>query len=149
MVAYAGELATANGITGWKNGDAQSASIICFNDWIKYRGGTSNQEVNDIITQVKLFIEKYNDSRFRNLSSDTVRVINEMAGYKEEIEGGYQYLVMPNVFRDEICKCKGERFRNNRNLLYKNGLLKSVDSEVRKIDGASIRCYTILPKVLE
>ena len=149
MVAYTGELATANGITGWKNGDVQSASIICFNDWIKYRVRTSNQEVNDIITQVKLFIEKYNDSCFRNLSSDTVRVINEMAGYKEEIEGGYQYLVMPNVFRDEICKCKGEWFRNNRNLLYKNGLLKSVDSEVRKIDGASIRCYTILPKVLE
>ena len=95
MVAYAGELATANGITGWKNGDAQLASIICFNDWIKYRVGTSNQEVNDIITQVKLFIEKYNDSRFRNLSSDTVRVINEMAGYKEEIEGAISILLCP------------------------------------------------------
>ena len=49
LVAYAGEYATANNITGWEKGEAIEASIKCFNAWSDARGGLGNQEDNAVI----------------------------------------------------------------------------------------------------
>jgi Domain of unknown function (DUF927) len=41
LVAFAGELATRLGVTGWQSGDAFKAAVRCFNDWLAESGGAS------------------------------------------------------------------------------------------------------------
>lgn len=56
LVAFAGELATKEGITGWKSGEATKAAKACFYAWLK-NYGTGNREHKNILDAVKAFIE--------------------------------------------------------------------------------------------
>lgn len=64
LVAAGGELATEAGITGWLNGEAISAAVRCFKDWLAARGGAGNQEVETALSQVRHFFELHGESRF-------------------------------------------------------------------------------------
>ncbi|GAB1259858.1 DUF927 domain-containing protein [Aurantivibrio plasticivorans] len=64
IVAYAGELASSAGITGWSQGEAKLAALRSFKAWISARGGVGNLEDEQIISHVKLFFELYGESRF-------------------------------------------------------------------------------------
>lgn len=145
LVAYAGELATANGFTGWHSEEAKKAAITCFNDWIKERGGVSNQEVHDLLQNVKLFFEQHSSSRFLDLSTDSSRAVNNMAGYKKEINESIEYWVFPEIFKKEICG----GVRDAKKILLNKGWLKSIQPETRKIGKSCKRLYTILPKIWE
>ena len=57
LVAAAGEMATDEGITGWPKGEAYKAVVSCFNAWLEGRGGTGNQEVQAIKSQVAPFLK--------------------------------------------------------------------------------------------
>ena len=65
LIAAAGELATAAGITGWPEGEAFKSAGVCFEAWIRSRGGYGSAEVERALAQVRLFIERFGEARFK------------------------------------------------------------------------------------
>lgn len=105
LVAAAGEMATAAGVTGWHIGESTAAAVRCFNDWLVNFGGTSNHEERSILAHVRAFIESHGSSRFESMTTDNnrERIINRV-GYFKDTNQGKQYLVFPQAFKNEICK---------------------------------------------
>ncbi|WP_175999271.1 DUF927 domain-containing protein [Burkholderia stabilis] len=64
LVAVAGELATAHGLTGWPRGEAVEAARRCFEGWLELRGGTGNSDEADAVRQVLHFLVAHGDNRF-------------------------------------------------------------------------------------
>ncbi|MBU0761866.1 MAG: DUF927 domain-containing protein, partial [Candidatus Altiarchaeota archaeon] len=124
LIAAAGELATSLRITGWKEGDATKAAVICYNDWIKYRGGTGQQEEKVVLSQIKHFFEQHGESRFTPLNTDSQypsKTINR-AGYRKMNEDGQEdFYVLPESFKTDICHGLDHKFVAN--VLLKHGLL--------------------------
>ena len=62
-----------------------------------------------MLAQVKKFFEAYGESRFQDLvaTSDLPLRISNRAGFyraNAELEKRREYLVLPEVFKDEVCK---------------------------------------------
>lgn len=64
LVAAAGELASAAGVTGWAKGEASSAARACFNAWLAARGHLDNGEEVAMLRQVRAYLEKNGDALF-------------------------------------------------------------------------------------
>ncbi len=64
LVAAAGELASAAGITGWQMGLAVDACRICFDEWVADRGTLGASEDMQAISRVAAFIGRHASSRF-------------------------------------------------------------------------------------
>jgi putative DNA primase/helicase len=62
LVAAAGELATAAGVTGWPAGHAAWAVRECFNAWLGARGHLDNGEEVAMLRQVRAWLEKNGDA---------------------------------------------------------------------------------------
>ena len=106
LVAVAGELATANGITGWQPGEALNAVKRCFAEWLAARGGSTNAEPGAMIEAVRSFISKHEEARFTDLDLDhtgTYRPTINRAGWRRKVGEGREYLIDPNVFKTEVC----------------------------------------------
>lgn len=112
LVAFAGETATAYGLTGWEEGDAKSAAIELFKEWLTARGSSGGADDEAIVSQVRLFIEQHGESRFCRLvrkpdqSDDEAndrandRIIINRAGYFD----GETYFFSREVFKAEVCR---------------------------------------------
>jgi uncharacterized protein (DUF927 family) len=70
LIGAAGEFATAWGITGWDEGEALTAAVRCFNDWLQQRGVLTNADEDRALRQVRHFFEKYGESRFHPWDSE-------------------------------------------------------------------------------
>jgi putative DNA primase/helicase len=105
LVAAAGELATERNITRWEKGEATKAASICFGAYLSQRGGRGAGDIEAGIRQVKAFIERHGSSRFATTHPDPdSRPVFQRAGfYQGDNKCGFTYLVLPNVFRDEVC----------------------------------------------
>ena len=106
LVAIAGELATANGITGWEAGEALHAVKRCFLEWLATRGGTTNAEPGAMIEAVRSFISKHEEARFTDFgiaNSSVYRPTINRAGWRRKVGDGHEYLLDPNVFKTEVC----------------------------------------------
>ena len=102
LVACAGEMATAAGVTGWPAGEAERSAAVCFNAWLDRRGGSGNQEQDLILRQVRSFFEAHGSSRFEPWDADeTMRIINRVGFRREEGEGTTFY-VFPEAYKSEI-----------------------------------------------
>ena len=121
FIAFAGELATRYGITGWNTGDALDASLKCYQSWLDNKGGIGNLESKKILEQVKFFLELYGCSRFYNLNGAEQQHINNMAGYKEVCDGETVFYILPMIFKNEICR--GINHKDAIRLLIKNNTL--------------------------
>lgn len=64
LLAVAGELATAAGITGWPQGEATRGVRACFNAWLASRGGIGDAEVTNMLSQVQRLLEERGASCF-------------------------------------------------------------------------------------
>jgi len=64
LVAVAGELATAYGITGWSEGEAFRAALHCYRLWAQRRAAGTDFETVSVIRLVYDFITRHGDSRF-------------------------------------------------------------------------------------
>jgi putative DNA primase/helicase len=132
LIAAAGEMATAAGLTGWEEHDATWAAQTCLDAWIASRGGAGNSELASILRQVRTFFEAHGDARFPywhrigdDHASKTInraglrRVFNvDGTPYKDignkavdvplgsvyEEGGTVIYYVLPEVFLGEVCK---------------------------------------------
>jgi putative DNA primase/helicase len=65
VVAYAGELATQAGLTGWAQGTATTAAKQCLNAWLAIRqGGVGSSEDAKMLAQVRHFLETNGTGKF-------------------------------------------------------------------------------------
>jgi putative DNA primase/helicase len=111
LIAAAGELATDGGITGWEQNEAAAAAARGFGDWLNLRGTAGAIDIEAAIRQVKNFIEVNGASRFQSAKArldvhgDSIneKVVNR-AGFRVEEAETTMYLILPEVFRREVCE---------------------------------------------
>ena len=104
LIACAGELATHFGITGWPPGEAEKAASSCFKAWLQHRGGSGNQERNQILSQVRQFFEAHGSSRFEPFEADeNTRIVNRV-GFRKEEESETRFYVLPESFKADVIK---------------------------------------------
>ena len=101
LIAAAGDLATRYGITGWNSDDCFNAACRCFKDWYRERGSVGAMDAQNGIRQVRLFLEKYGESRFEPLvpDPDNKKIVHQRAGFHHNRE----YFVLPETFKTELC----------------------------------------------
>lgn len=69
-------------------------------------GGIGNREERAVLAQVRAFFEAHGASRFAQLDDgfpDSNRIINRAGFVRATADGGRQFLVLPEVFRREVC----------------------------------------------
>lgn len=104
LVAAAGELATAYGLTGWQGGESVRACAACFASWLDGFGGAGSREDRALFAQVRAFFELHGASRFEDMSATLEQRIPNRAGFwREGEDGSRQFLVLPEVFKREVC----------------------------------------------
>ena len=89
LVAAAGELATAMGITGWPAGEVRDAAQRCFQDWLQERGGIGSSEVAEAKRRISEALQIHGQSRFQkwaNSSSDRMVILNRLGFVRVEGE---------------------------------------------------------------
>ncbi len=80
LVALAGELATEYEVTGWPEGAALQAALVCFQKWRNHRG-TGATEDNVILESIKDFIDRFGDSRFTPKADNRTTMKADRAGW--------------------------------------------------------------------
>ena len=113
LIAAAGELATGWGIVPWPEGEAERAATSCFTAWLATRGGSEPQEIIEGLAQIRKFVEEHGNDRFErawDIRRDKdgfeipERVVNR-AGFRREAQGGdWEYFILPEAWRREVCK---------------------------------------------
>ncbi len=106
LVAAGGQLAIQLDILPLSEQAASEAAEKCFHGWLAERGTHGKLEDDRIIKQVRLYLEKYCDSRFSSFG-DGVR--GERAGWKDKdisVNSTFYdqvFFVTTEIFRKEIC----------------------------------------------
>lgn len=164
LVAAGGELAIEMGIWEISEGSAITSAIHCFNAWKDRRGGIHAMEKEQIVSQVRLFFERYGSSGFLKLheykdfttESEVTGILNDRFqlryGYVEERDGETIWYVLPEVFRDAICRGQ-ERQSVIKFLLSEGHLIPGQDDSpyfLKRIPMIKnpIRCYAIKSTIL-
>ncbi len=106
LIAFAGELATQFGVTGWDKGEALKASIRCFNDWLSESGSAMGADDKALFAQVSAFLQAHGASRFpdHNISAEDLQRIQNRAGFSCINGENVSYWAESGVFRRELCK---------------------------------------------
>lgn len=103
LIAYAGELATRYGLTGWDKGESFRLALICFKAWLD-AFGTGNQEHRRIVNHALRFIEAHGASRFEDMYATSEPKTNNRVGfYRNSPDGGREFLVLTESFKSEFC----------------------------------------------
>lgn len=121
LAAVAGEMATEAGITGWPAGTATAAARRCFEAWIAARpGGIGQTEEAQMLRQMRGWFGLHGDARFVDWSrADDAHAPKTMnrAGWRRPLKTthgmeeliGWEWFVLPDVFRTEACRGYSER----------------------------------------
>lgn len=155
LAAAAGELATAHGLTGWQQGEAERAARACFAAWLGSRGTDGAAEPVAMLAQVRLFLAQHGESRFSPWrdadESHKPRTINR-AGFRKgkDDADGLAYYIETEVFRSEVCS--GFDPRQVARTLGQHGALRlgskgEFTRKERLPDGRSARVYVVLPEL--
>ena len=106
LIATAGELATQAGITGWQTGTAFNAVKTVFNAWVNDFEYVGDYQTKEYILHVKAFFEANESSRFEAITPDPdhIEKILNRVGYWKIENGGKLFLVLPEQFKNEVCK---------------------------------------------
>jgi putative DNA primase/helicase len=126
LVAWAGELASHFGVTGWQQGQATIAASQCFKSWLVARGSDGNFEEKQMLDHIRHTLSKFCESRFKRwdepqLIADKENLVidnhvpitaecwglrketidkNALAGDTSDIE----FYIFPEAFRNDVCK---------------------------------------------
>jgi len=106
LIAVAGELATQAEITGWEAGTALNAVKTVFNAWVNDFDYVGDYQTKEYILHVKAFFEANESSRFEAITPDVdqiEKIINRVGYWKIE-NGEKLFLVLPEQFKNEVCK---------------------------------------------
>lgn len=134
LVAYAGEMATQAGITGWTAGEATAAAKTCFESWLA-DFGAGNREHLLIRQKVRAFIEG-SPARFENLDSDVERTVISRVGF---IRAGKHYVLASQL--PEIAN--GYAIDLIKSALLDSGWIESRTSKPLKVNDKTPRCFEI------
>ncbi len=153
LLAFAGELATEYGITGWPKGEALKAAAEGFKAWLEMRGGNEgNDEHKKILRQVLEFIDRFKDGRFSNVDphNDGAR-IHDRAGYWRDTANGREYLFNSSGMKEAL---KGFDFKRALDVLQTAGVLPPTGSDGKRatqirIEGQNQRLYVVRYDKLE
>lgn len=104
LVAAGGCLATAFGLTGWPDDEADRAAATCFKAWLDRRGGAGDGEAENGVRQVIAFIEAHGSSRFEAAWSDNVERIVNRVGFRQQVAEEWRYYILPEMWRREVAK---------------------------------------------
>jgi uncharacterized protein (DUF927 family) len=125
LAAFAGELATEIGLTGWEPEEATDAAKALFQVWLESRGTSGSTDEVAAVRQVRAFLEQHGSSRFQRLrdrlkpdpktgvtapdpedpATDDRPVLNRAGFVKPDIDGHIsEYFIAPEIFRCEVCK---------------------------------------------
>jgi putative DNA primase/helicase len=106
LVAAAGELASAAGVTDWPEGEATAAARACFAAWLGQRGTAGAPEPVAMLRQVRQFLEAHGDSRFTPLDGAApAHGTRDRAGFRRTLpDGTAEFLILGEVWRGEVCK---------------------------------------------
>lgn len=153
LTAYAGELATKHGITGWKEDEATAAAKECFDLWVDDFGGADGKrEHRQVLEAVEKFLFA-NISRFQGTSETSYRGNKERVGFVRDTQGedGYGAFIVPTVQLTQLAVGYGKeqiitalRMAGMLNEPGKDG--KSAVSEWIATEKKSMRVYTITTK---
>ncbi len=121
LIALAGKLATALGVTPWEKGEAKRAAVWAFRRWVEARGGAGSHEERQAIEQVRLVIEQYGELRFEAVDGpgDTVR---DRLGWRKGSGPDREWWVPPQVWKQTVCDGLDANFVAP--TLYKHGMLR-------------------------
>ena len=161
LIAAAGRLATRAGITGWEQDEATNAAAKCFKNWLAVRvGGSGAGDSGVAIQQVRNFIEVNGASRFQSpiarqdKSGEKIpeKVINRAGFRVDDVDGeAVEYLVLPEVFRREVCA--GFDYRMVANALLSRACLDNetphLTKKTRMPEVGNIRFYAIRASILD
>jgi len=152
LIAAAGELATAYGLTGWQPEEAENAIRQCFAAWLVGRGTKGAAEPAAMLAQVRAFLEAHGESRFTAWSADSgARTVNR-AGYRRHTDNGPEYYVEREAFRRELAAGFDPQ-QVARALIAAGALIPGgdgrADNKVRLPDGRNTRVYRIGPALWE
>jgi len=153
LIAAAGELATAWGLTGWTTGEAENAARACFAAWLSARGTVGAAEPAAMLAQVRAFLEAHAESRFTPWDADehSPRTINRV-GFRRKTDAGPEFYIEREAFRTEVCK-GFDPTAVARVLVERGALAPGSDNEVtrkeRLPDGRHDRVYRITPAIWE
>ena len=151
VLALAGELATAYGITCWQEGEATSAAQIGFMAWLQGRGDRSGNAEHHQITQAVLdFIDRHGESRFSDATGPfddrQQGMVRERAGWWQSTGDGMEYLFTTSGMREAL---KGFDFDQALKVLRMAGLLDAPTSgkasKSKRIHGRFVRVYVVRP----
>jgi uncharacterized protein (DUF927 family) len=125
LVAWAGELASHFGVTGWQQGQASIAASQCFRSWLMARGGDGNFEERQMLEHVRHTLQKNQSSKFdrwdkpqsgreNNILIDAhVPITVERWGFAREIinknsldgdTSDIDFYIFPEAFKKDLCK---------------------------------------------
>jgi len=105
LVAVAGELASQFGLTGWEKGESLSAAQKCFTAWQDAFGVEGTREDRAILAQVRAFFESHGASRFDSARDpNNEKILNRAGFYQTDEEGFRTYMVLTEVYKNELCK---------------------------------------------
>jgi uncharacterized protein (DUF927 family) len=147
LVAAAGELVTAFGITGWQPGEAQRAAGACFEAWRAQRGGGAWDETQ-ALRYVKSVLVAHGNSRFQPFEEGQrgeMKIPNRLGFRTRSKDGDCEYLILPDMFR-EVCGAYPEDLM--RRALQKHGFLKGSDARHATVQRTlpelgRTRCYVL------
>ena len=102
LVAAGGILATKFGITGWNEEEVVWAVEKCLKAHLDTNGNYELREEKQILSSIKIFLEKYASSRLATEGEEYPKIYNQV-GFIKEINGRQVYCIFQEVFKDELC----------------------------------------------
>lgn len=148
LIAAAGELATALGVTPWEAGEASAAAAWALGQWISQRGGTAPAEARQAIEQVRLMIELHGAGRFEALDDPDAKPVNNRLGWRK----GHEWWIPPQVWKAEICSGFDPSFVAR--VLAEKGMLRRQGGNVLQCvvnigGGQRMRAYVLTGGILD
>lgn len=140
LVAYAGEMATEAGITGWVTGKAIAAAKKCFESWLD-GFGKGNRENRQILEQVRAFVDG-NPARFQSDSDIKERSVIGRVGFKKWVGETQPEIYLLASQLTELAK--GYSPKQIRDALYDAGWTDSTESKPKSIAGEKTKCFKVV-----
>ena len=152
LVAAAGELATELGLTGWPEGEAIMAAVICFQSWLEQRGTIGDHDLEAGIRQVISYIEQYGGSRFEEIFTEAESTVSNRVGFRRfnQQSGKWEYFVLPEQWKNELAK--GYNAAALAKEMVKRGMIipegRKTSASVRLGRHGNMRVYRLAPGII-
>ena len=145
LVYAAGMLASELEITLWPEDEVMSACKICFDAWLKERGGDASHEETQILETIKVLLETERNSKFKSIEVYD----HKSSGSWGLVDGGF-YWVTTSAFDQFLCR--GLDKKKVIEVLIEAGYLESANNgrktHGKRAGGAPSRFYKVNESIL-